>query len=105
MIFTLISFINRLRQFKSAAGSIRSTQAHTLRKSAALIFDLKPEYFLTDFDRKSLPEIATLLGFKAESQEYSTWCPLLFPPGSAMLDRRYVFRNPALAKVCFITHH
>lgn len=87
-----------LHQFKAAAGCIRSTQAHTLRKCAALIFNSKPEHFLTDFDRKSVPEIRHLLGYSTVSQEYSVWCPVLFPPDSTQFNHQYAFRNPALCK-------
>ena len=72
-----------------------------LRKLAPYIFDLKAEYFAPDFDRKSVPEIADLIGYDLTSKKTTTrWSSVLFPRDVNQQNKyAYVFRNMALVNV------
>ena len=101
-ILNFITYLNHyLHKFKSAAGTIRSSSVHVLCKTAPFIFDLKAEYFHPNFDQRSIPGIADLLGYDPSSKKIITrWSSILYPKNvSAQNKHAFAFRNEALAKV------
>lgn len=80
----------------------RSSHIHRVRLAASTIFGcgFQQEWFLTQYDRNSLPEFQEQLGaiITPEGKKYPLLPPVLYPNES--LDKNTLFMNPALAKVC-----
>ena len=81
--------------------TVRGSHIHRVRLVASTIFGhgFAQEWFLSKYDRNSLPEFQKLLGVTATpgGKKYPLLPPILYPNGS--LDKNALFLNPALAKV------
>ena len=81
---------------------VRGSHIHRIRQVGSIIFGncFEQQWFLSGYDRSTLPEFQKLLGATATSggKKYPLLPPVLYPDGSMSKDT--LFLNPALAKVC-----
>jgi hypothetical protein len=85
-------------------GKSRSSTIHRLRQVGGTIFGTDPSYFVSGYDRESVPEFQQLLGITDSNmgKRYPMFPPILYPEDSG-LDARQLFLNPAIAKVSKIS--
>ena len=80
---------------------VRSSHIHRIRLAASTIFGcgFQQEWFLTQYDRNSLPEFQEQLGaiITPGGKKYPLLPPVLYP--NELLDKNTLFTNPALARV------
>ena len=81
--------------------TVRGSHIHRVHLVASTIFGhgFAQEWFLSKYDRNSLPEFQKLLGVTATpgGKKYPLLPLILYPNGS--LDKNALFLNPVLAKV------